>query len=71
MKKDCPQPKVGRELEQRNISHTVSQPPHEIGSGEGSSAGKLKAQIGKPAQQGRVFALTQQEAEESPDVSGM
>ena len=35
----------------------------EIGAGEGSNGGRQKGQVGRPKQQGKVYAMTQQEAE--------
>ena len=54
---------------QRTASHVVSQPQRPAGiGGEGTSASRQKGAIGQPRQQGKVFAMTQQEADDAPNV---
>ncbi|KAL4032686.1 hypothetical protein IC575_005767 [Cucumis melo] len=49
-------------------SHTVEQPRISIAAGEGTSGARQKEVVGRPRQQGKVYGMTQQEAEDALDV---
>ncbi|TYK06356.1 reverse transcriptase [Cucumis melo var. makuwa] len=49
-------------------SHTVEQPRISTAAGEGTSGARQKRVVGRPRQQGKVYAMSQQEAEDAPDV---
>ncbi|TYK04219.1 DNA/RNA polymerases superfamily protein [Cucumis melo var. makuwa] len=49
-------------------SHTVEQPRISTTAGEGTSGARQKGVVGRPRQQGKVYAMTQQEAKDAPDV---
>ena len=67
-KRDCPQLRVAVRRDQGVESHTVEQPRISITAGEGISGARQKGVFGRPRQQGKVYAMTQQEAEDAPDV---
>lgn len=50
------------------MSQTVNLPKQKIGAREGSSVGRYRSQVGRPRQQGNVYAMTQQEAQKTPNV---
>lgn len=58
---------IGNRVEQRDVSQTISQlRPEAVGEGSGSV--RQKGPIGRPQQQGKVYVMTQQEAEKAQDV---
>ncbi|KAA0055470.1 DNA/RNA polymerases superfamily protein [Cucumis melo var. makuwa] len=67
-KRDCPQLRVAVRRDQGVESHTVEQPRISIAAGEGTSGARQKEVVGRPRQQGKVYAMTQQEAEDALDV---
>ncbi|KAL0546059.1 hypothetical protein IC582_015964 [Cucumis melo] len=67
-KRDCPQLRVAAQRDQRIESHTVKQPRISTAAWEGTSGARQKGVVGRPRQQGKVDAMTQQEAEDAPVV---
>ncbi|KAA0060484.1 Gag protease polyprotein-like protein [Cucumis melo var. makuwa] len=68
-RRDCPHLIPGGNTILKTTSQTVSQQPRiTITSGEGSSGGKQKGPVGRSRQEGKVFAMTQQEAADAPNV---
>ncbi|KAA0037886.1 Gag protease polyprotein-like protein [Cucumis melo var. makuwa] len=67
-KKDCPQLNMTVQRDQGVGSQTVEQSRVLVVPTEGTSGGKQKGVVGRPRQQGKVYAMTQQEAEDAPDV---
>ncbi|KAA0060864.1 retrotransposon protein, putative, Ty3-gypsy sub-class [Cucumis melo var. makuwa] len=65
-KKDCPQLTVQRD--QGVGSQIVEQSRVSVVPTEGTSGARKKGVVGRPRQQGKVYAMTQQEAEDAPDV---
>ncbi|KAA0036143.1 reverse transcriptase [Cucumis melo var. makuwa] len=49
-------------------SQTVEQSRVSVVQTEGTSGARQKGVVGRPRQQGKVYAMTQQEAEDAPDV---
>ncbi|KAA0067802.1 uncharacterized protein E6C27_scaffold2484G00050 [Cucumis melo var. makuwa] len=68
-KRNCPQLRVAVWRDQGVESHTVEQPRISITAGEGISGARQKGVFGRPRQQGKVYAMNQQEAEDAPDVN--
>ncbi|TYK29162.1 DNA/RNA polymerases superfamily protein [Cucumis melo var. makuwa] len=68
LKRDCPQLRVVVRRDQGVESHTIEQPRISTTVGEGTSGARQKGVVGRPGQQGKVYAMTQQEAEDAPDV---
>ncbi|KAA0025360.1 DNA/RNA polymerases superfamily protein [Cucumis melo var. makuwa] len=67
-KRDCPQLRVAIQRDQGVESHTIEQPRISAAAGEGTSGARQKGVVGRPSQQGKVYTMTQQEAEDAPDV---
>ncbi|KAA0042457.1 reverse transcriptase [Cucumis melo var. makuwa] len=68
-RRDCPHLIPGGNTILKTTSHTVSQQPRTTRtSGEGSSGGKQKGPVGRSRPEGKVFAMTQQEAADAPNV---
>ncbi|XP_050941530.1 uncharacterized protein LOC127149710 [Cucumis melo] len=68
-RRDCPHLIPGGNTILKTTSQTVSQQPRITRtSGEGSSGGKQKGPVGCSRQEGKVFAMTQQEAADAPNV---
>ncbi|KAL4013991.1 hypothetical protein IC575_026176 [Cucumis melo] len=67
-KRDCPQLRVVVRRDQGVESHTVEQLRISTAPWEGTSGARQKGVVGRPRQQGKVYAMTQQEAEDAPDV---
>ncbi|KAA0037398.1 reverse transcriptase [Cucumis melo var. makuwa] len=67
-KKDYPQLNMTVQRDQRVGSQTVEQSRVSVVPTEGTSSVSQKGVIGRPRQQGKVYAMTQQEAEDAPDV---
>ncbi|KAA0037490.1 retrotransposon protein, putative, Ty3-gypsy subclass [Cucumis melo var. makuwa] len=67
-KKDCPQLNMTVQRDQRVGSQTVRQLRVSVVPTEGTSGARQKGVVGRPRQQGKVYAMTQQEAEDAPDV---
>ncbi|KAA0035225.1 DNA/RNA polymerases superfamily protein [Cucumis melo var. makuwa] len=68
-RRDCPYLIPGGNTILKTTSQTVSQQPRTMRtSGEGSSGGKQKGPVGRSRQEGKVFAMTQQEAADAPNV---
>ncbi|KAL4035318.1 hypothetical protein IC575_004002 [Cucumis melo] len=67
-KKDCPQLNMTVQRDQGVGSQTVEQSRVSVVPTEGTSGARQKGVIGRPRQQGKVYAMTQQEAEDAPDV---
>ena len=57
------------EPEQRTASHVVGQPQRATGNvDEGTSGTRQKGVTGRSRQQGKIFAMTQQEADDAHNV---
>ncbi|KAA0060066.1 DNA/RNA polymerases superfamily protein [Cucumis melo var. makuwa] len=67
-KKDCPQLNMTVQRDQGVGSQTVEQSRVSVVPTEGTSGARQKVVVGRPRQQGKVYAMTQQEAEDAPDV---
>ncbi|KAA0044257.1 Gag protease polyprotein-like protein [Cucumis melo var. makuwa] len=67
-KKDCPQLNMTVQRDQGVGSQTVEQSRVSVVLTEGTSGARQKGIVGRPRQQGKVYAMTQQEAEDAPDV---
>ncbi|KAL0549329.1 hypothetical protein IC582_013810 [Cucumis melo] len=67
-KKDCPQLNMTVQRDQGVGSQTVEQSRVSVVPTEGTSGARQKGVVGRPRQQGKVYAMTQQEAEDAPDV---
>ncbi|KAL0536830.1 hypothetical protein IC582_025792 [Cucumis melo] len=67
-KKDCPQLNMTVKRDQGVGSQTVEQSRVSVVPTEGTSGARQKGVVGRPRQQGKVYAMTQQEAEDAPDV---
>ncbi|KAA0041175.1 Transposon Ty3-G Gag-Pol polyprotein [Cucumis melo var. makuwa] len=67
-KKDCPQLNMTVQRDQGLESQTVEQSRVSVVPIEGTRGARQKGVVGKPRQQGKVYAMTQQEAEDAPDV---
>ncbi|TYK00849.1 DNA/RNA polymerases superfamily protein [Cucumis melo var. makuwa] len=67
-KKDCPQLNMTIQRDQVVGSQTVEQSRVSVVPIEGTSGARQKGVVGRPRQQGKVYAMTQQEAEDAPDV---
>ena len=68
-KRECPQLMQEVKAEQRTGSFTANQPERPAGIvDEGASGSRQKGATGRPRQQGKVFAMTQQEADDTPNV---
>lgn len=49
-KRDCPQLRPRNEVEQGTVSQIVNQPKQGTGTGDASSAGRQRGQVGRPRQ---------------------
>ncbi|KAL0549531.1 hypothetical protein IC582_014016 [Cucumis melo] len=67
-KKDCPQLNMIVQKDQGVGSQTVEQSRVSVVPTEGTSGARQKGVVGRPRQQGKVYAMTQQEAEDASDV---
>ncbi|KAA0053247.1 DNA/RNA polymerases superfamily protein [Cucumis melo var. makuwa] len=67
-KKDCPQLNMTVQGDQGVGSQTVEQSRVSVVPTEGTSGARQKGVVGRPRQQGKVYAMTQQEVEDAPDV---
>ncbi|KAA0041109.1 hypothetical protein E6C27_scaffold128G00120 [Cucumis melo var. makuwa] len=67
-KKDCPQLNMIVQRDQGVGSQTVEQSRVSVVPTEGTSGARKKGVVGRPRQQGKVYAMTQQEAKDAPDV---
>ncbi|KAA0043142.1 Gag protease polyprotein-like protein [Cucumis melo var. makuwa] len=67
-KKDCPQLNMTVQRDQGVGSQTVEQSRVSVVPTEGTSGARQKGVVGRPRQQRKVYAMTQQEAEDTPDV---
>ncbi|KAA0067805.1 Retrotransposable element Tf2 [Cucumis melo var. makuwa] len=67
-KKDCPQLNMTVQRDQGVGSQTVEQSRVSVVPTEGTDGARQKGVVGRPRQQGKVYAMTQQEAEDSPGV---
>ncbi|KAA0060440.1 retrotransposon protein [Cucumis melo var. makuwa] len=67
-KKDCPQLNMTVQRDQGVGSQTVEQSRVSVVPIEGTSGARQKGVVGRPRQQGKFYAMTQQEAEDAPDV---
>ncbi|KAL0553697.1 hypothetical protein IC582_007600 [Cucumis melo] len=68
-RRDCPHLIPGSNTILKTTSQTVIQQLRTTGtSGEGSSGGKQKGLVGRSRQEGKVFAMTQQEAADAPNI---
>ncbi|TYJ96975.1 DNA/RNA polymerases superfamily protein [Cucumis melo var. makuwa] len=67
-KKDCPQLNMTVQRDQGVGSQTVEQSRVSVVPTEGTSGARQKGVVRRPRQQGKVYAMTQQEAEDAPDV---
>ncbi|KAA0062255.1 putative Retrotransposon protein [Cucumis melo var. makuwa] len=67
-KKDCSQLNMTVQRDQGVGSQTVEQSRVSVVPTEGTSGARKKGVVGRPRQQGKVYAMTQQEAEDAPDV---
>ncbi|KAL0551526.1 hypothetical protein IC582_010615 [Cucumis melo] len=67
-KKDCPQLNMTVQKDQGVGSQIVEQSRVSVVPTEGTSGARQKGVVGRPRQQGKVYAMTQQEAEDAPDV---
>ncbi|KAL0559141.1 hypothetical protein IC582_003731 [Cucumis melo] len=67
-KKDCPQLNMTVQRDQGVRSQTVEKSRVSVVPIEGTSGARQKGVVGRPRQQGKVYAMTQQEAEDAPDV---
>ncbi|KAA0036125.1 hypothetical protein E6C27_scaffold338G00290 [Cucumis melo var. makuwa] len=67
-KKDCPQLNTTVQKDHRVKSHTVEQSRVSVVPIEGTSGARQKGVVGRPRQKRKVYAMTQQEAEDAPDV---
>ncbi|TYK26473.1 DNA/RNA polymerases superfamily protein [Cucumis melo var. makuwa] len=67
-KKDCLQLNMAVQRDQGVGSQTVEQSRVSVVPTEGTSGARQKGVVGRPRQQGKVYAMTQQEAEDAPDV---
>ncbi|KAL0553582.1 hypothetical protein IC582_007482 [Cucumis melo] len=67
-KKDCPQLNMKIQRDQGVGSQTVEQSRVSVVPTEGTSGARQKGVVGRQKQQGKVYAMTQQEAEDAPDV---
>ncbi|KAL4026110.1 hypothetical protein IC575_014534 [Cucumis melo] len=56
------------QIDQGVGSQTVEQSRVSVVPTEGTSGARQKGVVGRPRQQGKVYAMTQQEAEDTPDV---
>ncbi|TYK00841.1 DNA/RNA polymerases superfamily protein [Cucumis melo var. makuwa] len=67
-KKDCPQLNMTVQRDQGVGSQTVEQSRVSVVPIEGTSGAKQKGVVGRPRQQGKVYAMTQQEVEDASDI---
>ncbi|TYK07722.1 uncharacterized protein E5676_scaffold105G001490 [Cucumis melo var. makuwa] len=67
-KKDCPQLNMTVQRDEGVGSQTVKQSRVSVVPIEGTSGARQKGVVGRPRQQGKVYAMTQQEAEDALDV---
>ncbi|TYJ96577.1 DNA/RNA polymerases superfamily protein [Cucumis melo var. makuwa] len=67
-KKDCPQLNMTVQRDQGVGSQTVEQSRVSVVPTEGTGGARQKGVVGRPRQQGKVYAMTQQEAEDAPGV---
>ncbi|KAA0067812.1 reverse transcriptase [Cucumis melo var. makuwa] len=67
-KKDCPQLNMTVQRDQGVGSQTVEQSRVSVVPTEGTSGAKQKGVVGRPGQQRKVYAMTQQEVEDVPDI---
>ncbi|KAL0556085.1 hypothetical protein IC582_004592 [Cucumis melo] len=67
-KKDCPQLNMTVQRDQGVGSQTIEQSRVSVVPTEGTSGARQKGVVGRPRQQGKVYAMTQQEVEDAPDV---
>ncbi|KAA0048700.1 retrotransposon protein [Cucumis melo var. makuwa] len=67
-KKDCPQLNMTVQRDQGVGFQTVEQSRVSVVPTEGTGGARQKGVVGRPRQQGKVYAMTQQEAEDAPDV---
>ncbi|KAA0062248.1 DNA/RNA polymerases superfamily protein [Cucumis melo var. makuwa] len=67
-KKDCPQLNMTVQRDRGVRSQTVEQSRVSVVPTEGTSDARQKGVVGRPRQQGKVYAMTQQETEDVPDV---
>ncbi|KAA0042309.1 reverse transcriptase [Cucumis melo var. makuwa] len=67
-KKDCPQLNMTVQRDQGVGSQAVEQSRVSVVPTEGTSGARQKGVVGRPRKQGKDYAMTQQEAEDAPDV---
>ncbi|KAA0061627.1 putative polyprotein [Cucumis melo var. makuwa] len=67
-KKDCPQLNMTVQRDQGVGSQTVEQSRVSVVPTEGTSGARQKGVVGRQRQQGKVYAMTQQEVKDAPDV---
>ncbi|KAA0041710.1 putative retroelement [Cucumis melo var. makuwa] len=67
-KKDCSQLNMTVQRDQGVGFQTVEQSRVSVVPTEGTSGARQKGVVGRPRQQGKVYAMSQQEAEDAPDV---
>ncbi|KAL0553651.1 hypothetical protein IC582_007551 [Cucumis melo] len=67
-KKDCSQLNMTVQRDQGVGSQTVEQSRVSVVPTEGTSGARQKGVVGRSRQQGKVYAMTQQEAEDAPDI---
>ncbi|TYJ98703.1 reverse transcriptase [Cucumis melo var. makuwa] len=67
-KKNCSQLNMTVQRDQGVGSQTVEQSRVSVVPTEGTSGARQKGVVGRPRQQGKVYAMTQQEAEDAPYV---
>ncbi|KAA0062511.1 DNA/RNA polymerases superfamily protein [Cucumis melo var. makuwa] len=67
-KKDCPQLNTTVQRDQGVGSQIVEQSRVSVVPTEGTSGARQKGVVGRPRQQGKLYVMTQQEAEDASDV---
>ncbi|TYK22470.1 retrotransposon protein, putative, Ty3-gypsy subclass [Cucumis melo var. makuwa] len=67
-KKDCPQLNMTVQRDQGVGSQIVEQSRVSVVPTEGTSGARQKGVVGRPRQQGKLYVMTQQEAEDASDV---
>ncbi|KAL0560470.1 hypothetical protein IC582_000875 [Cucumis melo] len=67
-KKDCPQLNMIVQRDQGVGSETVEESRVSVVPTEGTSGARQKGVVGRPRQQGKVYVMNQQEAEDAPNV---
>ena len=68
-RRNYPQLKFDLQADSQIQWQTVNQPKVATSGGEGTSDIKQKGVVGRPRQRGKMYALGQQEVEETPDKS--